>query len=415
MELTISIPVDAQKKYLVAAADKISGAQKIAGFRPGKVPFDVVVSQFGEGRIMEVALDDMVRDTFVAAVRENELKTIGVPEVKIEKAAPGNEVIYSAIVAVVPAITLPDTSKMKVTIKPEVIAPEKVDEVLSEVRRMHMVATPSADPAGEHDQVTVDMDLFDGLVPLDGGQARDHIVHLDEPYYIPGFTEKLLGARTGDSLEFSLPFPKDHYQKVFAGKDILFKLKIKNVSTQELPPIDEAFAKKIGMETVEKMRATVLKNLQEDADHKAEEAAEIDMLKQVVAATSFGDLPENLIEAERRKIFMELQQNLQRHGISTDQYLADLKKSPEEMEAGFTDQAIERAKMGLLTFEIAKKENIDVTPAELQEELEAIRESYKDNKDATKRLLLPEIQELVLNSLRNRKVVGFLAEKIIQK
>jgi trigger factor len=238
---------------------------------------------------------------------------------------------------------------------------------------------------------------------------------MDEPYYIPGFTEKLLGAQVGNTREFILPFPADHYQKLYAGKDINFKVTVTKIETRTLPEINDAFAQKLGTENLEKMRETIVQNLQEEADRKSHEAAEIEMLKEVVAATTFGEIPDTLVEAERRKILQELQQNLKQHGISVQQYLSDLKKSPEELEAGFTDQAIERAKMGLLTLELARQEKIDVTPEELQEELEAIRASYKGNPDAIKRLLLPEIQELVLTSLRNRKVVGYLAEQIIGK
>lgn len=415
MELIITVPVAEQEKYLVRAAEKLAAEHKIPGFRPGKAPYDVVAGQLGEMKILETALEPLIRETFVAAVKEHELKTVGMPDVKLEKVAPKNDVIYHAIISLVPEITLPDISKIKISLAPGVVPQEKVDEVLQELQRMHAVAVVTDAAVDAHSQVTLDMDLFDGLVPLEGGQARAHVVHMDEPYYIPGFTEKLMGAHAGDALEFTLPFPADHYQKLYAGKDILFKIKITKVETRTLPALDNEFGKKLGAESLEKMRERILQNLQDEADRKAAEAAEIDMLRQIVAATKFGDMPENLVEAERRKIFQELQQNLQRHGISVEQYLGDLKKSPEELEAGFTDQAIERAKMGLLTHEIAKKENIEVSKEELQEELEAIRASYKGNADAIKRLLQPEIQELVLNSLRNRKVVGFLAEKIIEK
>ncbi|MCX6780564.1 MAG: trigger factor [Candidatus Magasanikbacteria bacterium] len=336
------------------------------------------------------------------------------PDIAIEKMAPQNDLVYRATVSVVPPVTLPDFSKISVTVKPVTIADTEVDTVVADVRKMHAELKDSEGAAGEHDQVTVDMDLLDGLVPLEGGQARNHVVPLDEPYYIPGFAEKLIGAKAGDELNFELPFPADHYQKLYAGKNITFKVKVTKAQTRTLPEIDEEFAKKFGMTSIEELRKNIAENLAEEQRRKAEEAADIEMLQAVIAKTNFGDLPESIVDAERRRMMQDLMRSLKQHGITVEQYLGDMKKSPEELEAGFTDQAIERAKMGLVTHTVAVAEKIDATKEELEEELNAIRASYKNNTDAIARLLEPETQEAVLNSLRNRKVMEWMREKMVK-
>ena len=414
MELTITVTPEQMQPHLLAAAKKISSEIKIAGFRPGLAPYDIVAGQVGEMKVLDAALEGVVRDTFVEAVRTHELKTVGTPEITIEKAAPKNELVYRAVVSVVPAVKLPDFSKISIDVKPSDVADADVDALLKDLQKMHAAFVDSAEAVGPTDHVTVDMDLLDGLVPLEGGQARNHIVPLDEPYYIPGFTDKLLGAHTGDKLEFDLPFPADHYQKLYAGKNISFKVTISKVQKRTLPEIDEAFAKKLGLTSVEELRKNISENLLMENKRKAEEAADIEMLRSVVSAATFGDLPENLITAERNKLMQDLMHSLQQHGIGAEQYFADMKKSPEEIQAGYTDQAIERAKMGLITHTVALEQKLEVTKAELQEELDAIHEAYKDNADALTRLNSPEVQDSVLNSMRNRKVMEWMREKMVK-
>jgi trigger factor len=414
VELTITITPAEQQPYIARAAKKISEEIKIPGFRPGLAPLDVVTAQVGEMKILEGALETIVRETFVAAVKQHELKTIGMPDIAIEKMAPKNDLVFRATVSVVPPVTLPDFSKISIKVKPVSIADSEVDTVIADVQKMHAILADSDSAAGAHDQVTVDMDLFDGAVPLDGGQARGHIVPLDEPYYIPGFAEKLVGVKAGDELNFELPFPADHYQKMYAGKNITFKVKVLKVQTRVLPAIDEEFAKKFGTQSVEELRKNISENLAEEQTRKAEEAADVEMLQAVIAKTNFGDLPESIVDAERRRMMQDLMRSLKQHGITVEQYLGDMKKSPEELEAGFTDQAIERAKMGLVTHAVAVAEKIDATKEELETELNAIRESYKNNADAIARLLEPDTQEAVLNSLRNRKVMEWMREKMVK-
>ncbi len=414
MELTITVSVAEQQPHLIAAAQKISSGIKTPGFRPGLAPYDIVVSQVGEMKILDTALEALVRQTYVQAIKDSGLKAVGMPEITFDKVVPKNVVVYRAVVSLIPAVTIPDLSKISIEVKPEPVTDEKIDGVLKELAGMHALVAPTDTGVGPHDQVTVDMDLLDGAVPLEGGLTRGHVVHMDEEYYVPGFTDKLLGAKIGDALSFELLFPKDHYQKIYAGKDITFKVKISKVERRELPEINEDFAKKLGVASVAELRENITKNIADEQKRKAEEVAEIEMLKTIASKTIFGDLPENLIESERRKMFQELMHNLQQHGITPEQYLSDMKKSPEEIEAGFTDQAIERTKLGLITFEIAQTQNLDVNRKELEVELDAIRASYKNNSDAIKRLNTAEVQEMVMNSLRNRKVMEWLNEKIIK-
>ena len=365
-------------------------------------------------KILETALEAIVRETFVEAVRSHQLHTVGTPEISIEKMAPQNELVFQAIVSVVPTVKLPDVSKISIAVKNEPVSDSEIDRMVADLQKMHAEAVEISDAADASSRVTVDMDLFDGAVPLEGGQARGHIVEMNEPYYIPGFTEKLLGTRAGDELSFELPFPKDHYQKMYAGKNIGFTVGVKKIERRVLPEVTEEFAKKLGVASIAELRENIARNLADEHKRKAEEVADIELLKTVVEKTEFGELPENLIAAERQKLMQDLMHSLQRHNISPDQYLTDMKKTPEELEAGFTDQAIERAKMGLVTHTFATEHSIDASKAELEEELNAIKEAYKNNEDAIKRLHAPEVQESILNSLRNRKVMEWMREKMIR-
>ena len=229
VELTITVEAADYQPMLEAAAVRLSERANIKGFRKGKAPFDIVKKELGEMAIMQEALEDIIKKTFFDAVKSEELDTIGMPQINIEKLAPGNDIVYKAVVALIPGVKLPDVKKIKVTKDEAKVDDKKMDETLEALRGMHATEVIKDGAATGTDKLVLDMDMLIDNVPLEGGQAKEHQVYLSEDHYIPGFNKNVEGMKKGEEKEFSLDFPETHYQKHLAGKKVDFKVKVKDV------------------------------------------------------------------------------------------------------------------------------------------------------------------------------------------
>lgn len=413
VELTITISPTEYQKHLVKAAEKISTRANIKGFRPGKAPYELVKREVGEMNILQEALESIIQESFYQAVTEEKLDTIGMPEINVQKLAPGNDIVYTAKVALLPTVEVADLGKIKVTKKVKPVTDEQVTEVVDNLRKLQAKEVAKEGAAGAEDLVLIDMNMFLDNVPVDGGQAKDYRVYLSEDHYIPGFNKELIGSKKDETKKFPITFPKTHYQKHLAGKQVDVEVTVKDVLERQLPELNEEFAKALGQESVEKLKDLLRTNIGKEAEQKAEEQAEIEIFDTLIEKSKFGDIPEVLIDAERKKMFYELTRDLDRHGISIEQYLNDIKKSEEELFNDFKTQAEKRAKAALLSRQIALNNNITVEESEIDGEIAMMEGVYRDNPEYLEQIKKPEVRGTVRNIIQNKKVIVWLKEKVL--
>ncbi len=413
VELTFTIEPADYKKDLEAAAVRLSERAGIKGFRPGHAPYEVVKQQVGEAKIMEEALEHIIQKTFFIAVKEEKIETIGMPQIAVEKMAPGNNLVYRATVALLPKVTLADFNKIKVGRKPIEAGEKEVGEALEHLRKMQPKEIVKEGLSGKENKVTIDMDMFIDKVPVEGGQTKNHQVYLSEPHYIPGLAEELVGLKKADTKEFTLKFPKEHYQKHLAGRAVDFKIKVNDVFELNYPALDDELAKILGQENLEKLKTLLLANLTREAERKEGERVEIALLDALIEQSEFETIPQVLIDAEKRKMFYELKHSLDNQGIEMEKYLRDIKKTEKEIFDDFTIQAAKRAKAALLSRQVAATNNIVVEKAELDKEIASIKQAYPDDKNVEENLKRPEVIDTITATVQNRKVLEFLKKKIL--
>lgn len=412
-ELTIEISAAEMQSHLKWAAEQLSKASAVEGFRPGKAPYDVIQKKFGDMKILEVAADKVVKQTFFQALKEKQIESVGAPQIKIEKMAPKNDFIYKATVSILPSITLADWKKMKLERKLKPITEKEVEKILTDLRKMQAKEVLVERPATKADKIIVDMDILLDKVPVEGGQSKNYSIYLDEDFYLPGLAEKLIDAKQGDNLEFQQDFPETFYNKILAGKKADFKVTVKGVYERTLAELNDEMAKTLGQPSAAELQKVIKENLEAEARQKEEQRIEIEMLQNLVKETQFGDIPEILIEDEKHKMFAELKQNLEQQGLGFEDYLKNLKKTEEDLAKDFTKGATERAKTALILRQIAKEEKILVSPTDLKEELDRVKEMYKENEKIDERLADPEIQDYIASSLLNRQVLHLLKDTIL--
>lgn len=408
LELEVEIPVEELKNFLDKAASTLALEVKIDGFRPEKVPFDILAKRVGEMTIYEKAAELAVEKTYPKIIKDEHLETLGSPEISILKLAPGNPLIFKAKVSLVPTVKLGDYQKIKIPRKKSEVPEEKIDAALHDLQKMQTKEVLAARPAGKTDKLVLDMDMFLDKVALEGGQTKNHAIYMAEAYYVPGLTDQLIGLSAGDCKEFSLSFPKEHYQKNLAGKNVDFKIKVTSVFELQPPALDDALAKALGQATFEDLKILIRKNLLVEMENQEEARLEEEILKQLVAGSRIDDIPETLVNSEAHKMVHELEDSLAERGINFDDYLKNIKKTEGQLMLDFAPRAVERIKTALAIKELAAAEKIEATEAEIEEEITKLVEAYKKEPDILERVHSDESKQYLSNVIKNRKAVLLL-------
>lgn len=417
MKLTITVSVEEMKPYLEAAVSHLAEHTEVPGFRAGKATYEALKNHLGEMAIYEEAVEQAVRATFIKAITANNLEPVGSPAIGVIKMAPDNEFIYTATIALMPTVKqLADYKTLKVEKRAVGVEDKEIDLALRDLQRMQTkeVRAVVGSAAAKEDKVVVDMNIKKDNIPLEGGQATNHSVFLAEAYYIPGFTDQLIGTKEGDKKIFKLGFPKEHYQKHLAGQEVEFEINVKEIFNLQPPTLDDAFAASLGQKDLTSLKTIIRDNMTHERKEEETVRQERVLLELLAKETRFQDIPDLLVNEEINKMVEELKHGVEEQGGAFEDYLKSLKKTLTDIKLDFTTQALNRIKVVLVIKEVAKKEDIKPTEEEINNELDRLTEHHKDNKEAKDRICSPAYRDYLGTVLRNRKVIEFLKEMMVK-
>ncbi len=415
-EIRVTVAADELKPFMQRAATELSQKVKIEGFRPGKASYDIVAKRVGEMAILEEALPRLVQKELVEIVKKENLETVGEPSINVEKAAPGNEVIFTAKVSLLPAIKkMADYASIKIEGKDVSIKDEEVEKVISELRKMQSAEVEVEREVGPADKVTVDMAMAIDRVAVEGGVAKNHVIYLSEPYYVPGLNEKLHGMKKGEQKVFTLTFPKDNMNKNLAGKEVEFTVDLKGVHEIKPPELDDFFAKRLGQESMDALRSLLRKNLEDEAKTKEEQRQEAAALEELLKKSDIEEAPEMLVNNEAHKMMHEMEHSIAKQGMAFADYLKSIKKTHDELLLDFVPDAVKRVKSMVVMREIARREKLDPTDKETLDEQLKMLNMYADDPETQARIRSEEGEDYIRAILKNRKVLAFIRETMIKK
>lgn len=413
-ELIVELSTDEYEPFLKRAAQAISEEKGIAGFRPGKAPYDIVKRYIGEEYIWEYAFESAVRKTLVQALEQKDIITVGPPKIDVIKLSPGNPVVYKAIVNVFPRVLNLKIDGVTVYRKSPQVHEKDVQKSLSQLQNMRATERLVDRPAEKGDRVECDFNIFIDRVPIEGGQNRNITVVLGEGFFLPGFEEQLIGMRAGETKEFQLTFPKEYYQKNIAGRVADVHVRVHHIYERILPELNDDFAKGLQFQNMEILKKNIEKNLFAEAKQREERRLENDLVDKLIERNTFTDIPDILIQEEARSLLQEIEQNVKDQGIDFHDYLRSLKTTRDQLLLDLTPSAVKRVKGAILFREIAQQENISVSDEEVSRALESLRQQFSHNSDMQKKFQQREYQEYMKNILRSQKVMDFLKEKIVK-
>lgn len=417
VKITVTVSAEQVERGMRHAAEHMTEDTTIPGFRPGKAPYEVVKERVGEMKLLEHATEELIRASLSAALIEEDLNIVGQPYFTVEKMAPGNELVYTAEIALMPEVTkLADYNTLSVKAEDTAATDEIFEQAKKDLLRMR-----TTEVRGDKDlalakghKTVVNMTMKRNGVVLEGGEAQNHGIYTGEEYYIEGFIEQILGAKEGDERTFQLKFPKDHYQKHLAGEPVDFTVKINEIHKLESPNYDDAFATGLGFQNLADLEAKLRENLQTekvDQETRRQEKAVLELLAEKSTFPMISDL---LINQEIDKMIYELRQWVTQNGMEFDEYLKSVKKSVPDLKLDFAKQALIRIKVALILEEVAKQEKIAPTPEEIDAEVDRIGQAVAKDPAAKERIFSPEYRDRIEAQLRNRMTVDFLRKKMVK-
>jgi trigger factor len=416
VKLSITVSQSEAQPYLEEAARRLSEQTTIPGFRPGKAGYDIVKQRFGEMKILEEALEVIVKKHYVKALMDEDIETVGSPKIDVSKLAPGNDIEFTAEVARMPKATdLADFRALTVDSKPAQVQDKDMDLALKDLRRMRTkeIRAIKDAKAGETDKVVVSMNMKKDGVPVEGGQSPNHSIYLNEDYYIPGLKDKVLGMKEGDERTFSLTFPDNHVQKMLAGSPIEFEISLKELYNLELPELDDSFAQTLGMKDLTTLEQTLKENLQQEKEAEEKMRQEKEALELIAGKSRFDDIPDLLVNEEINKMIEELKRGVESNGLEFDQYLKNLNKTLAQLKLDFAAQALLRIKVALVLRELAEQEEIEVGDGEIEEEIESALKHY-NNEQAKEQVSSDAYRNYTAHILRNRKVIDLIRSAMVK-
>jgi trigger factor len=398
-----------------SALRKLSSQLKIAGFRPGKVPANVAERHLDPSAIASEVVELAVNQYYVDAIIKEDVQPLTQPKVDIKKFEPYTELEFTAEVEIIPEIKLADYDKIKKTAPKGAVTAEEVNEVIERLRQQFSEKVDVERAAKDGDEVTINFagkDL-DGK-PVQGATGTDYPLRLGSKTFIDGFEENLVGLKKDDQKEFTLTFPKDYGHAPLANKKVTFAVTVKKVVEIKLPTLDDAFAKLASpFDTLKELKEDIKKELLKQKEYEATNKLKGELLDEIVAKSDVP-MPAALIEDQARVVRQDLTQNLAYRGETLKDHLEHEKLTEEEWVAKeITPMAEKRVASGLVLAQVAKKEDVRVSEAELVAEIEAMKQRYTDPKMRTQ-LDTEDARRQIVNQLTTEKTLDTLYQKAIQ-
>jgi trigger factor len=406
--LTIEMEPAEMEEGLNKAYARLVQKYAVPGFRKGKTPRPILEQYLGKEALIEDAVDHMAPEAFQKAVKENDLKPIAQPQVELEKLEP---VTYKMVVPLEPAVKMGDYNTIKMTPEKAELKDEEVERAIENLRHQHADWVPVDRQVNSRDTVTLDIESMVGDKPYINQKDAQFQVEKESEFPIKGFSEQLIGMQKDETKEFKLNFPADDSRTEMAGKEVSFKVTIKETKQEKLPEVNDEFAQKVGAEfkTADELREKVRENLKAAIENQVKANFEQKVVDELVKISEI-EYPQIMEEEEIDSLIRQQMQRWQVDEKGMDEYLKSIQKTPEQMREEFRPVAARSLKQMLVLTEAAKKEDIKVERADLKTEIENMtRDIQEDRKEKLVEILNhPRSQASIASTIATRRIVDRL-------
>ena len=409
----VALTVEVSAADFEAAVDKAykkqRGSIRVPGFRPGKAPRKMIESMYGAGVFYEEAVNIALPDAYGAAVKEQELKVVGYPEVELLSV--GKEGFsFKASVAVYPEVKLGQYKGLEAPKAEVKVTAADVNARLKEMAERNSRIVSVEDRAVKKgDIANIDFEGFLDGVPFDGGKSDSHDLEIGSGSFVPGFEDQVIGMEIGQEKDIDITFPEDYHADL-AGKSVVFHVKLNAVKIKDVPALDDEFAKDVSeFDTLAELKKDVKAKLTQEREEAGKRAFE-DIVMGKAAELMEADIPDAMVEEQARRYMENLRRQVQAQGIPFDQYMKMTNMDEEKLLEEAHTPAVNQVRMDLAIAAIVEAENLEATDEEVEAELAKMAGQYGMDVENMKKYMDAEvIREQVLRG----KAVAVVADSAV--
>ena len=410
-KLTVEVSAEEFEAALEKAYQKNKGKITLPGFRKGKAPRKMIEKMYGAGIFYEDAANAIIPGAYSKAADECGEEIVSQPDINVTQIEKGQPFIFTAEVALKPAVTLGEYKGLEVEKTEVAVSEEEVDKEVDKERESNSRMIDIDDRGVENgDMIKLDFEGFVDGEAFAGGKGDDYPLTIGSGSFIPGFEEQLVGAKIGEDVEVNVTFPEDYQAEELKGKAAVFKCKVNEIKVKELPEADDEFAKDVSefdtlAEYKDDIRAKLLEKKTQDAKRQKENKV---VGKAVANATM--EIPDAMINEQVRRMADDFTRRIESQGISVEQYMQFTGMTAEKMLDQMKPEALKRIQNSLVLEAIAKAENIQISDEKVDEEIARMAEQYKMEVEKLKELMGDYEKEQMKNDLAIQAAVEMITE-----
>lgn len=412
-KLTIEVPAEELEKALQAAYNRQKKDITIQGFRKGKAPRMMIEKMYGANVFCDEAANILLPEAYANAAEESGLDIVSRPALEIVQLEKGKAFIFTAEVAVKPEVTLDKYIGITVTKIDTTATDEEIEkEIASELEKnaRTVVVEDRAIVAG--DTAVIDYEGFCDGVAFEGGKAENHPLVIGSNSFIPGFEEQLIGKTTGEETEINVTFPEEYHSADLAGKAAVFKIKVNEIKTKEVPVLDEEFVQDVSeFDTVDEYKASIKEKVEARKAREAKAEQTDEAIKKIVDKAKM-EIPELMIDTQCEDMINQFGQQMAQQGFSMQQYMQITGTTPAQLKEQVREEAINRIETQLVLEKIANIEGITITDEELDAELAKMAEMYKMELAQLQNYMGAEEKEAMRKDMAEQKTVEFIMASV---
>lgn len=387
-ELIIEVGGEDFDKAVNTVYNKEKKDIQLKGFRKGKAPRKLVEKEFGENVFWENAINDLCNSEIPVAIEQEKLEIVDTPAVELVSASINDGVVLKVTCTTKPEITIENYKGILAEKPSEEVTDADVDAQLEQMqkRNARMISIDDR-PAQLNDQVIIDFEGFQDGVAFEGGKAENFELGLGSHQFIPGFEDAIVGHNVGEEFDIDVTFPEDYGMESLAGKPATFKIKLHEITSQELPEFDDDFVKEISeFDTVDEYKADARTKLQVSMKNNSEAEFNNNVMQKVIDLVQ-GEIPECMFRQRVDRLVSDFEQRLKTQGMGLDMYLQYTGMDLDSFKETFKERAKDEVTLRLALEKIAELENVEVSDEEVDNYIKEIADANKVNVDMVKQFI----------------------------
>lgn len=415
-KLTIEVSADDFEKAIQSAYKKQKNRISLPGFRKGKVPRQMIEKMYGAEVFYDDAANELIPTAYSEAYDECEEDIVSRPQIDVVQAEKGKPFIFTATVALKPEVTLGEYKGLEVEKFSTDVTEEEIDEKLKEEAEKNARKVTVEDrPVQDGDEVILDYEGFVDGVAFEGGKGENYPLVIGSGSFIPGFEEQLIGVNAKVDVEVKVTFPQEYHAKELQGKEAVFQCKVHEIKAKEIPEIDDEFASEVSeFDTLDEYKEDLKKSIAKKKESEGKEKQEDDVVEQAVKNAQY-ELPEAMVETQVSQMAEDFARRIKNQGLSMEQYFQFTGLSAEKLLEDMRPQAVKSIETRLVLEAIVKAENIEVSDARFDEEVQKMAEMYRMDADKMKETMGDREKARIKEDIAVQEAITFLVDNAVEK